>query len=158
MHVHRFVIDIVIDIMEVNKCRACLLEKEMADLCDWYLPIEVGDTLTYLECFEMCTQLDVKNAQPASHYFRNIHYLCLDCIQELMISYRFLRKAQRSAHKLCFLSKKEDNFSNKRKNEFEYVNIREASLGDEYISISQKDQVGSLFILKFGIIININYI
>ncbi|XP_011183351.3 zinc finger protein OZF isoform X1 [Zeugodacus cucurbitae] len=126
--------------MEVNRCRACFLEKDIADLCDWYLTMEVGDPLTYLECFQMCTQLDVNNGNDTSPCFRNMQYLCQDCIQELKISYRFLRKAQRSAKKLCFLLESKDDVSSMIKNTFEYVNIQEGPLGDEHISISQKNQ------------------
>uniref|UniRef100_A0A0K8U2D8 ZAD domain-containing protein n=1 Tax=Bactrocera latifrons TaxID=174628 RepID=A0A0K8U2D8_BACLA len=126
--------------MEGNKCRACLLEKDMADLCDWYLTMEIGDALTYLECFEMCTQLDIKSTNAKSPYVRDMHYLCQDCIQKMIISYRFIRKAQKSAHELCFLPKNKENLSNMRRNTFEYVYIQEALPSDEYISIPQKDQ------------------
>lgn len=144
--------------MEGNRCRACLLEKDLADLCDWYLTMEVGDALTYLECFETCTQLDIKSTNATSPYFRDMHYLCQDCVQELIISYRFLRKAQRSAHELCFLLKSKDNLSNLKRNTFEYVYIQEALLSDEYISISQKDQVRLLLFIKFKINTYNNYI
>ncbi|XP_054727430.1 zinc finger protein ZFP2-like [Anastrepha obliqua] len=117
--------------MAVNICRACLIEKQFSELYDWFLSVDImNESLTYQKCFTICTQLDVEKADATSSYYENMHFLCSDCVQELRISYHFLRKAQKSAEELYFLSQKHDNVNVAETNEFEYVNIQESRKSD----------------------------
>ncbi|XP_023158475.1 zinc finger protein 600 [Ceratitis capitata] len=113
--------------MEVHKCRACLCKGDTADLRDWNSSMGVwNESLTYQECFQICTQLDVIAADASSSFIKDMRYLCGYCIEELKISYGFLKKAQRSAHELYLMSENKDYINGIGKNSFEYVNMQDS--------------------------------
>ncbi|XP_067642345.1 zinc finger protein 79-like [Eurosta solidaginis] len=123
--------------MSKSVCRACLSEKDHADLCDWYLRVtDLNEPLTYQECFKICTQLDVEKADASSSYVKNVRYLCQDCVQQLLNSYRFMKKAQKSARELYYLSQKDEDESSDA-NEFEWVNIQNLCKSVESTDLSR---------------------
>ncbi|XP_036341045.1 zinc finger protein 600-like isoform X2 [Rhagoletis pomonella] len=129
--------------MSRNLCRACLLEKKISELFDWYILMDkANEPLTYQECFQICTQVDVKKADATSSYVKDMHFLCHDCIQELITSYRFLRKAQRSAQELYALAQGHYNLTDNKINEFEYVNIQELVKNGDFMENSSLIDTG----------------
>ncbi|XP_017461519.1 PREDICTED: zinc finger protein Xfin isoform X2 [Rhagoletis zephyria] len=103
-----------------NICRACLLKKQFKELYDWYMPMDdINEPLTLMECFQLCTQLDVNKTSPKSQM--KMHYLCKDCVHELINAFRFIRKAQKSDQELC----RHGTGCKNQSERFEWINMQE---------------------------------
>lgn len=87
--------------MEINKCRVCLVENN-PQLLLLTAPLESAnhETITYLECFEMCTRLD------ANEHYQLPQTLCFQCAAELRVAYDFIKKAIKS-HEILLMKQEE---------------------------------------------------
>lgn len=130
-----------------NMCRVCLRVEGSVSLINWNQSVHIEDlneSLSYSECFQHCTQLNLNNESRGNEHSMSIYEnFCFSCADQLKEAYLFITKARKADKTLRLDYCKSDSDNNKKF--FEWVGV-----GKEYTKVDLKKRETEEEQISFG--------
>lgn len=127
-----------------NMCRVCLWVESSVPLINWNKPVEgLNESLSYAECFQHCTQLNLNNENHENEHSMSIYEnFCNSCAAKLKEAYVFIKKAREADNTLRMNYWKSDSDNHKKffewvgvDKEYTKVDIKKRETEEEQISL-----------------------